>query len=93
MAADEEPIVRYEIARHPIWPGAVIQPRTSVLHQLRRCRLDDLAVDQRSLLHLAPPRAECVMTLRFFSFAATGIQAITASTRFHGTVVGMRVYR
>jgi hypothetical protein len=33
------------------------------------------------------------MTLRLFSFAATAVLAITASTRFHGAVVGMRVSR
>jgi hypothetical protein len=29
-AGDEEPIVRDEIAWHPIWPGAVVQPGTGV---------------------------------------------------------------
>ena len=43
VAADVEPVVGHEKAGHPIGPGAVVQPGPGVLHQLRRCRLDDLA--------------------------------------------------
>jgi hypothetical protein len=45
---------------------------------------------EASLLYLPEPSAD---DLAVFSFAATGLEAIMASTRFNGGVVGMRVSR
>jgi hypothetical protein len=48
VVADEEAIVRGEIARHAVWSDPVVQARTGVLHQLRGGELDDFTVGWES---------------------------------------------